>query len=196
MKNPHWTRDEHIVALDFYLQHTPSIPDKESQEIRELSRSLNLLQQSIGGETPEKFRNENGVYMKLMNFRRFDPAYKGVGLENGSKDEEVVWNLYANDPDNLHALAKHILSFTKPSSHQEKLPELNEEEIESNEGQLLSRVHRFRERDPSLVQKKKEKFLSEHGTLFCECCGFNFNEVYGAHGEGFIDTVSIITLCI
>lgn len=101
MKNPHWTRDEHIVALDFYLQHTPNIPDKDSQEIRELSRSLNLLQQSIGGETPEKFRNENGVYMKLMNFRRFDPAYKGVGLANGNKDEEVVWNLYRIDFSSL-----------------------------------------------------------------------------------------------
>lgn len=187
MRNPSWSRDEHIVALDFYLRHTPIIPGKDSVEVIELSRKLNLLQQNLGGETPDKFRNPSGVYMKLMNFRRFDPDYKGVGLANGNKDEEVVWDLYANQPDKLHQLAQHILSFTKPEHIKEKLPELTEEEIESNEGQILSRVHRYRERDSTLVRKKKERFLAERGFLHCECCGFNFSEVYGSHGDGFIE---------
>lgn len=187
MRNPPWSRDEHIVALDFYLSHAPNIPGNTSDEVIELSRSLNLLQQNIGGETPDKFRNPNGVYMKLMNFRRFDPDYEGVGLANGNKDEEVVWNLYANDPEKLHKLSEHILSFTKGEHLQEKLPELTDEEIESNEGQILSRVHRYRERDSGLVRKKKERFLAQNGTLFCECCGFNFSEVYGNHGDGFIE---------
>ena len=33
--NPDWERDELIVALDFYLQHRPSPPSKNSQQIRE-----------------------------------------------------------------------------------------------------------------------------------------------------------------
>ena len=26
MKDPNWTRDEHIIALDFYLSHSLAIP--------------------------------------------------------------------------------------------------------------------------------------------------------------------------
>jgi hypothetical protein len=32
--NPDWTRDELILALDFYLQHRPNPPGKNSQEIQ------------------------------------------------------------------------------------------------------------------------------------------------------------------
>ena len=79
------------MTLDFYLLHNPSIPDKRSSEILELSDFLNRLQMKLGGEAGDKFRNPNGVYMKLMNFRRFDPSYEGKGLERGGKDDEVVW---------------------------------------------------------------------------------------------------------
>jgi hypothetical protein len=80
-RNPKWSRDELIVTLNFYLLPNPSIPDKRSSEILELSDFLNRLQIKLGGETGDKFRNPNGVYMKLMNFRRFDPSYEGKGLE-------------------------------------------------------------------------------------------------------------------
>ncbi|KFK96455.1 MULTISPECIES: HNH endonuclease [unclassified Serratia (in: enterobacteria)] len=187
MKNPPWSRDEHIITLSFYLKHTPNIPGKKSEEIRELSRILNLLQKYIGGDIPDGFRNENGVYMKLMNFRRLDPAYKGVGLVNGNKDEEVVWNLYASTPEKLYDLSQRILSFTNSVLLQKKLPDLNDDEIESNEGQLLSRIHRYYERDANLTKKKKERFFSQNNALYCECCGFNFAEIYGEHGKGFIE---------
>lgn len=68
MRNPPWSRDEHIVALDFYLKHAPSIPDKGSNEITQLSAELNRLHASISDERYDNFRNPNGVYMKLMNF--------------------------------------------------------------------------------------------------------------------------------
>jgi 5-methylcytosine-specific restriction protein A len=186
MKNPSWSRDEHLVALNFYLLHTPRIPDKDSSDIKELSSILNNLQLSIGGEISDKFRNANGVYMKLMNFRRFDPAYKGVGLANGNKDEEIVWNLYSDKPDELKKIVSQITSFLTSNSFKEVLPSLDGEE-ESNEGQILTRVHRYRERDSRLIKRKKEKFKSEFGKLFCQCCGFDFLSKYGAHGEDFIE---------
>jgi hypothetical protein len=37
---------------------------------------------------------QNGIYMKMMNFRRFDPAFTSAGkvdLTRGNKDEEEVW---------------------------------------------------------------------------------------------------------
>ena len=104
-RNPNWSRDELIVALDFYVRFRPSIPSKQSAEITELSSQLNRLQSLIGGERSDTFRNANGVYMKLMNFRRFDPDYKGTGLQRGNKDEQVVWDLYADRPEKLHKVA-------------------------------------------------------------------------------------------
>ena len=44
MKNPAWTRDELIMALDLYLKNAPSIPTVNSEEILELSDFLNRLQ--------------------------------------------------------------------------------------------------------------------------------------------------------
>jgi 5-methylcytosine-specific restriction enzyme A len=101
VKNPSWSRDELIVTLDFYLLHTPSIPGKTSKELISLSRFLNKLRVKVGVEGGDDFRNPNGVYMKLMNFRRFDPNYSGKGLERGGKEDEVVWNLYANKPSQI-----------------------------------------------------------------------------------------------
>jgi 5-methylcytosine-specific restriction protein A len=49
MKNPPWSRDELIVTLDFYLKHSPSIPDKKSKDISSLSDLLNQLQVKMDG---------------------------------------------------------------------------------------------------------------------------------------------------
>jgi 5-methylcytosine-specific restriction protein A len=186
MKNPPWTRDEHILALDFYLKHLPVIPGKDSREIQELSQLLNSLNSFLEHEKTENFRNPSGVYMKLMNFRRFDKSYSGVGLAHGNKDEEVVWNLYAHQPQELSKIAAQIKQFAS-SPQVVEIPPIPEDEEEGDEGQVLSRVHRYRERDKTLVQKKKQRFLAEHSRLFCQCCGFDFEVTYGARGKDFIE---------
>lgn len=185
MKNPPWTRDEHIIALDFYLSHSHSIPGKDSTEVQELSKVLNNLNSFLDHQITEKFRNPSGVYMKLMNFRAIDPEYEGVGLAHGNKDEQVVWDLYANRPDELAELAKHIKQFS--TSETKDIPVISVDEEEGNEGQILSRVHRYRERDRALVSKKKRKFLQENPKLFCQGCGFDFQNKYGDRGKDFIE---------
>jgi len=79
--NPDWARDELILALDFYLKHRPNPPDKASKDIHALSQRLNglgakLLLPSLRAES---FRNPNGVYMKLMNFRHSIPSTRKKG---------------------------------------------------------------------------------------------------------------------
>ena len=159
MKNLDWSRDEHIVALDFYLRHTPSIPGKTSSEIAELSDFLNRLQLKIGGELPDKFRNTNGVYMKMMNFRRFDPEYEGKGLQRGNKDEGVVWDLFSSKPDELRKVSDTIRSFVSSDTTIPPKEVMSNDEEEGEEGQLLTRTHRYRERDTKLVKRKKERVL-------------------------------------
>ena len=185
MRNPTWTRDELIVTLDFYLRYVPRIPDKNSQEVSGLSTFLNQLQAKLGGSRPEKFRNHNGVYMKLMNFRRLDPEYEGKGLERGNRDEEVVWNLYYFEREELRRVSNAIRSFV--SSGGIPLTEFVAGDYEGEEGQVLTRVHRYRERDSKLVRRKKEATLAERKALLCEVCDFDFAAAYGDRGQGFIE---------
>jgi predicted HNH restriction endonuclease len=100
-RNPAWSRDELILALDLYLRFRASPPSKDSDEVAELSRFLSQMAGTRGAVDAETFRNANGVYMKMMNFRRFDPEYTidgKVGLARGNKLEEFVWNEFANSP--------------------------------------------------------------------------------------------------
>lgn len=80
-RNPNWTRDELILALDVYLSHPDRLPGPTDSAVVELSALLNKLWASdvaVGGDT---LRNVNGVSMKLVNFQRFDPKYAGQGLK-------------------------------------------------------------------------------------------------------------------
>lgn len=192
-RNPPWTRDELILALDFYIRHRDPIPGKGSAAIAKLREEINAVAVSLGLTGNETLRNIDGVYMKLMNFRAHDPAYTdrgGKGLQRGNKDEPVVWDLFAHDPAKLRAVAAGIRA--NLSSGQDTLdplppPEIDDGFEEAEEGKLATRVHRTRERNRKLVRRKKEAFVKAHGSLYCEACAFDFEQVYGQRGSGFIE---------
>jgi len=52
--NPDWTRDELIIALDFYLQHRPNPPGKSSKAIHELSETLRRLGERLFPAAPPR----------------------------------------------------------------------------------------------------------------------------------------------
>lgn len=90
-----WTRDEHILALELYRRRAPSLPGDDDSEVVALSNELRAIGKLLGVEAGPKYRNPNGVSMKLMNFRRFDPHFLAQGkkgLSQGSAGEEDVWN--------------------------------------------------------------------------------------------------------
>lgn len=190
-RNPPWSRDELILALDLYMQHRPSIPGQASRPVAELSDLLNRLPKQPGSGSAETFRNPNGVYMKMMNLRRFDPhvaASGQKGLTRGNKDEEIVWNEFSGDPVRLAqvagAIRKAVLTATDPA-----LPLQDEDDqlAEAAEGKVLTRLHRSRERNRKLVETKKKRGLAQTGRLVCEVCDFDFAERYGERGRGFIE---------
>lgn len=103
-KNKPWSREELIIALDLYLRSRASPFSKDSPEVAEISSLLNELASKNSGVMSDTYRNMNGVYMKMMNFRRFDPQYTSdgkVGLSRGNKLEEVVWKEFSDDPQQL-----------------------------------------------------------------------------------------------
>ena len=66
--------------------------------------------------------------------------------------------------------------------------DLTADDDEFCEGKKMLKLHLIRERNQYLITEAKKKFKSEHnGKLFCEVCGFDFTEVYGDLGSGFIE---------
>jgi len=194
-RNPKWSTDELILTLDFYLKHRKSPPSQKSPEIMELSGLLGSLQDTLGGHIvtdSEKFRNPNGVYMKLMNFRSIDPEYEGVGLKGSSRTDKEVFEQFVGDPEYLSQMAESIkgaIAEEDPESITKfhfSAP-LDPGEVEAKEGAIMTRIHKYRERDNKIIVVKKDQFFRINGRLFCEACTFNFRERYGPRGDGFIE---------
>lgn len=148
MKNPKWTRDELILALDLYFRCLPSKINKDNKEIIVLSDLLNSLPIHPRKSDYDKFRNPNGVYMKLCNFLRFDPSYSGTGLKAGGKLEKEIWHEFSGDKEKLRKVAQAIIS-SLPEIPRSIEFEVDEEEFE--EGRVLTRLHKIRVRIHGVV---------------------------------------------
>jgi 5-methylcytosine-specific restriction protein A len=190
-RNQAWTRDELILALDLYIKTRPRNLAKNDPQIHALSKVLNSLPTAQAAKDPSKFRNPNGVSMKIYNFKRFDPNYKGAGLTRGNHLEEVVWDEFASDPERLAAVAGAIRKGAAEVSAAPKGASVVDVPIdpdeEFQEGGVLTRLHKRRERDPKASAKKKAAVLQETGKLQCEACGFDFAVAYGELGVGFAE---------
>ncbi len=60
----------------------------------------------------------------------------------------------------------------------------------------MTRLHRYKERNSKLVKRKKAFIYQKSGVLLCEVCNFNFVEVYGELGQGYIECHHIIPLSL
>ena len=188
-RNPDWDRDELVLALALYATNPASPPRKESREVLHLSNLLKQMQQLKGEASEGTFRNPNGIYLKMMNFRALDPVFTTVGkkgMDRGGALERVVWDEYQGDPKKLVSDAeaiKHAISngIALAVGH---LAE--DEDYEGAEGGLRLRVHRTYERDPKLIKKKKSAARAA-GKLSCEVCSFVFAEAYGELGIDYIE---------
>ena len=184
-RNPRWTRDELILALDLYFREPSAYGNAVHPAVIDLSSILNSLPIHKGRKVNEKYRNPNGVGMKLANFRALDPEYDNIGLSSSSILDREVWNDFSNDRERLKAVAEAIIGNFEQITSADDLGD--EDEVEATEGRILTRIHQKRERNAGLVRKKKDQILKKTGKLQCEACGFDFYQVYGDHGYGFIE---------
>lgn len=190
-RNPSWSADELLLALDLYLRTRPKLPGKRSEDVIKLSEELNALGELIGATRGARYRNPNGVYMKLCNFLRFDPTYTSearVGLQRGGRLEEELWAQFASEPERLRGAVATIRSEIRHPHLSVQTAESEDDEMaEAAEGRIVTRLHRARERSRELVKKRKRQALSKYGCLACEACGFDFQDHYGDRGNGFIE---------
>jgi 5-methylcytosine-specific restriction enzyme A len=191
MKNPDWTRDELILALDLYMRAGRRQLKAQDSRVVELSQLLQLLPIHPFAVRSPQFRNPQGVSMKLGNFSALDPRHDGTGLQQGGKGDREVWDYFFNRGHELAEIATTIrksveLSFTEVAYD-------NPDDF-AYEGTIVLRLHKARERNTSLIMKKKAQALKSTGKLACEVCGFDFEKVYGSIGIGFIECHHLIPL--
>jgi 5-methylcytosine-specific restriction enzyme A len=99
----------------------------------------------------------------------------GIGQSN-------VW--YADKPESAEIVAK-VLRLVE-SEDVDQLPDIDSEAT-GLEGNPRLRAHLWRERNTSIIKKKKMDVLAKTGALMCEACGFDSVKVYGKHGKGFCE---------
>lgn len=190
MRNPKWHRDEIILALDLYFRLDSSKMTSSHPDIIELSELLNRL--PIHDIRPDevKFRNPNGVNLKLNNFKAFDPSYSGKGMENYGKLDKSVFKEFESDTERLHKLARRMRGVSEDINLANQLyliEEDTDDNIEVNEGAVIYKLHKYRERDTKIIKKKKEKEFTRLGKLSCEACTFDFFQKYGDLGYKYIE---------
>ena len=186
-KNPPWTHDEIILALELYRESWPKVLDKNSAEIVTLSNLLRGLKVKLDGEVSSTYRNPNGVGMKMQNFNHFNPDFSGGGLKGGSRLDQKLLLQYWTDEEGLRKRStkiKEILDGNIPITNSD---DEEDADIAVEEGRILVRLHRKRERKGKIVDRKKNKVLEEKGVLECESCNFDFRKTYGERGEGYIE---------
>lgn len=189
-RNPPWVRDELILALDLYLDS--GVLDSSHPRVIELSEFLKALPLHVDRPDPVKFRNPNGVSLKLANFKALDPRSNGKGMADVSRGDRSVWERYAEDPQSLSELAKEIRRLGASNSADLRVSVENEEAVD--EGRLVLRAHLLRERNRGVVQRKKAQAVSSGQGLRCEVCGFDYEATYGSRGTGFIEVHHVIPL--
>jgi 5-methylcytosine-specific restriction enzyme A len=167
-----WGFEETLLALDFYLKYEPSFPGKGSDEIRKLSDTLQKLPIIPSKMRSSKFRNANGVYMKLMNLRAEDPRKKvKSGLGDTSAMDKKIWESYEEHLNQVHIDAQELLqNLNMFQASPTEFDETSESEsVSAQEGGWKDKLHRVKERR-SLREPRLSKMLETHGKYFCECC--------------------------
>ena len=107
-RSPNWNREELILALDLFVREPRARGNRSHPEVQRLSSFLKKYPVHSQYQDEAYLRNTSGIAMKLSNFLRFDPEYEGVGLNRGSKLEKEVWDVFGQDHEKLHRVAKSI----------------------------------------------------------------------------------------
>ncbi|MFE3497774.1 HNH endonuclease [Streptomyces sp. NPDC059175] len=196
VKNPDWARDEVILACQLVMENGWKGLDAQDGRVVELSGLLQLLPLHAEAERNEKFRNPNGVARKTFDIATRHPEYQGKPTNGGALDVAVLMEFLAR-PHEMTEVARLIRQGIAAGELQSLAPTEDEEfddDYSAPEGRLLMRRHQARERNKSLRKKKIASVIQRGGRLACEACGFDFEEVYGDRGAGYIECHHVVPL--
>jgi 5-methylcytosine-specific restriction protein A len=165
MAQPRWSNDELILALDVYVREgRQNKTSPHVRELEELMRALPRLPQN--DDSP---RSAAAIAMMHSNFASLDPTFSSKGLSGIGEAARTMFERYFGNQAELEAAATAIREYIAAGL----VPDVGEDEPDwsGQEGESLVRIHRFRERDRSLVAKRKSAMTKSLGQLECEVCG-------------------------
>lgn len=160
--NPHWTRDETILALNLYFECEGRVPSPSDQRVKALSALLRAFPHHAQAARKESFRNPDGVGFKLQNLRQ---VATGRGLGNVSKMDRAIWEELGNRREEVRRLAALIRDGISVTAE-------GDDEADDNEfpeGRIVTEAHKKKERNPTLRKKLIEQRLRT-GPLTCDIC--------------------------
>lgn len=131
-RNPPWTEEELVLALDLYLRE--GLLGNKHSDVQDLSRALNALDLHAERPDADRFRNPNGVALKLANLAALDPNYPGHGMRRGGRRDAEVWERYASDEDALAEAASAVrkgLALPTQAPQEPDVPEVTEVDVEA-----------------------------------------------------------------
>ena len=188
--NPHWTRDETILALDIYLRHYPKVLGKTHRDVVELSSLLQRLPFHAGDKKKQRFRSPASVAFKLLNL---DAARTGKGLTNISQLDRKLWAQLGADPERVRLFAAAIRTASDSMVIEDGIEE-DEEAFEVEEGRILGRIHRTRERARGLRKEALKRTTKRLGRLQCEGCDFVPDQHLSEAADSFFEVHHLLPL--
>jgi 5-methylcytosine-specific restriction protein A len=171
--NPDWTVDETILALDVVLRNWPKIPGKDSPDILKLSEVLRRLPIHPAEVRNERFRNPHGVSLKVQNLVSLHPDMSHRKGLRSSITDRAVFEKYWSQPELVRSLAKQIAAAGAELEKIETDAGVNgtDDDYVAAEGQLLTRLHRVRERSAKFRRKVIRRVVAAKRRPTCEACG-------------------------
>src|SRR5690606_4813861 len=108
------------------------------------------------------------------------------------KDDEKIFFEFNGKEGELNSIANRIKSTISNQAVNQKLYRMWDDfhdggENVVREGHVIYKLHRLKERDYKISKRKKDLYFKKYGKLDCEVCGFDFHEIYGEIGMGFIE---------
>ncbi len=187
--NPNWTREETALALELYFRLDQKMPSASDEEVVELSSFLRNMNLHEGANKNKSFRNPDGIAFKVGNLRA---VATGLGLKNYSKVDQLVWAEFGADRDALAAFCSLIRSGVAAL---DKSIDRGREDDDSefDEGKILTRVHKTRERNRTLRAKLIRKLQSKNECR-CAICGIEPNASIGEFGLRMFECHHIIPI--
>ena len=193
---PRWCRDEYILILELYFQFRETAPAKNDPILIEYSNYLRSMNTDFAVKEP-KYRNANGVYLRLMNYRSCDPFWTTqgkVGMTAGSTGKcKEIWEEFSGDSETVKLLASEIKLELEQNQNSVSRQSQEVESTSSFEGRKRLRIHYSRER----ASQRKQKIaltIKLNGELRCEVCEITEEKYISIRTHSIFEVHHIIPL--
>ncbi|MBB5747062.1 GIY-YIG nuclease family protein [Brevundimonas variabilis] len=106
-RNPDWTEDETLLALEAYLRLRPKSARPDLDVIIELSQFLQLYGRLRGIDAGPTFRNVDGVSRKVFKLSASERG-EAPDTVRGAELERTIWIRYDGDPERVIEAAEAL----------------------------------------------------------------------------------------